>query len=364
MSKTVSTLIVTHIPSPYQVELFNQIAVSNIVDLTIAYIYQSSTTRSWSLPKINHNHIFLDDDIKKYIEVTKLVNIFDLVIFNYYQHPQIIKLINHRAASKKAWCFWGERIGYNRLGYLGTYYRKWKLSALHHSQAPIWGIGNWAIAKYQKEFGSKRHYFNFPYFSELKHFSHYKKQTLFDNKSRNFLFSGSLIPRKGIDLLAAVFCELADEFNHIQLKIMGNGKMRLRLEEQLSKYHDRVEFLGFQSWENLPNFYHQADILCVPSRHDGWGLVVPEGLASGLPVIGTNRTGAALEFLKEGNNGWLVKAGDKHSLYRAMKEAISLSETELLSYSAKAQQSVVKHSLTDGVEKFHYYVAETIKVFQ
>jgi glycosyltransferase involved in cell wall biosynthesis len=65
---------------------------------------------------------------------------------------------------------------------------------------------------------------------------------------------------------------------------------------------------------------HGADVLCVPSRYDGWGLVVPEGLASGLPVIATDRMGAALEFVENGRNGWLIPAGDG-SAVNAMREA-------------------------------------------
>ena len=42
---------------------------------------------------------------------------------------------------------------------------------------------------------------------------------------------------------------------------------------------DRVQFTGFRDWEDLPAEYGKADVLCVPSLHDGWGLVVPEGLA-------------------------------------------------------------------------------------
>ncbi len=69
---------------------------------------------------------------------------------------------------------------------------------------------------------------------------------------------------------------------------------------------ERVEFAGFKDWNELPGEYASADVLCVPSRYDGWGLVVPEGLASGLPVIATDRMGAALEFVETGRNGWLI----------------------------------------------------------
>src|ERR1700751_4608744 len=75
-----------------------------------------------------------------------------------------------------------------------------------------------------------------------------------------------------------------------------------------------VGFVGFRDWDELPREYAAANMLCVPSRYDGWGLVVPEGLAAGLPVIATDRMGAALEFVESGRNGWLIRAGGEEAL--------------------------------------------------
>jgi glycosyltransferase involved in cell wall biosynthesis len=115
---------------------------------------------------------------------------------------------------------------------------------------------------------------------------------------------------------------------------------------------ERVEFIGFRDWNDLPQEYAGADILCVPSRHDGWGLVVPEGLAAGLPIISTQQTGAAVEFVKPDSNGWLIPRVDEELLYRAMSEAASLSDTQLGKMSLLARESVAGHSLENGAERF------------
>ena len=85
----------------------------------------------------------------------------------------------------------------------------------------------------------------------------------------------------------------------------------------LGPVSERVEFTGFKDWDELPELYASADVLCVPSRYDGWGLVVPEGLASGLPVIATDRMGAALEVYSNGVNGWLIPASDESAILRS-----------------------------------------------
>jgi len=363
MSDRQKILIFTHFTSPYQIELFDAIADKCIFDITVGYMYESSNERLWQRKEINHKHFFLDDDAQNYRNAEELMKSTDLVIFNYYQHDLISKLINSRANSQQPWCFWGERTGY-RFPRIGNYYRKWKLSVLHNSDVPIWGIGDWAVESYRKEFGSGREYFNMPYFSDLTRFNFNRSNICVDGQLKRFLYSGSLIHRKGVDLLASAFSKLADEFPNVFLSFMGDGNMRAYLEKKLDKHRDKVEFLGFNSWENLPEFYRKADILCVPSRHDGWALVVLEGLAAGLPVIGTNDTGATLEFIKNKENGWLIPSNNYQALYDAMKQATMLSHSELLIYSQNARKSVENHSLNNGAEKFNSIAMQTINSFK
>jgi glycosyltransferase involved in cell wall biosynthesis len=181
--------------------------------------------------------------------------------------------------------------------------RKWKLAKLHASSVPIWGIGEFGVDGYRKEFGAERDYFNLPYFSDLKRFKAIDRE---EKRERVFLFSGSLIVRKGVDLLASAFVRLVREVPNVRLRIVGDGELRQSMKQKLAAVSERVEFAGFRDWHELPGEYAAADVLCVPSRYDGWGLVVPQGLAAGLPVIATDRMGAALEFVRRGRNGWLV----------------------------------------------------------
>ena len=101
-------------------------------------------------------------------------------------------------------------------------------------------------------------------------------------------------------------------------------------------------------------------MLCVPSRYDGWGMVVPEGLASGLPVIATDRMGAAFEFIETGRNGWLIPAGDADALFNAMREAVTMSAATFARFSTSAQQSVTDHSLQHGASRFKQYSAQVV----
>ena len=345
--------VLTDCPSPYQVELFNQIESQGECALEVGYLRSRDPDRKWTSSPIRHSSIELDGPTIEKSRASGAVRNADLVVFNYYRHADAERLIDDRTRSGGPWCFWGERPGFHAPAWAGRLLRKWKLSKLHATSVPIWGIGKFAIDGYRREFGSQRAYFNLPYFSDLQRFSVAKRERSAD---RVFLFSGSLIARKGVDLLARAFVRLATEFDNVRLKIVGDGELRDVVAQTLGPVSERVEFVGFKDWNELPGEYASADVLCVPSRYDGWGLVVPEGLASGLPVIATDQMGAALEFVNTGRNGWLVRAGDEEALLNAMREAASV---ELEGMGQRARESVSAHSLQHGASRFARFARES-----
>jgi glycosyltransferase involved in cell wall biosynthesis len=344
------TLVITHFPSPYQVELFDEIERQHPGDLKVFYLFRRLADRAWKELSALHAHEYLNEvDAATLAQVTSAA----FVVFNYYNDGRASRLIRARAATGRPWCFWGERPGY-RFPWLARLARLGRLAPLHSGGQPIWGIGNWAVEAYRKEFGNGRRYLNLPYYSNLDRFQHASPSFAADQFT--FVFSGALTHRKGVDVLATAYKRLAAECARVRLKVMGDGELAPRLRSLLSAA-DRVEWVGFKDWPELPATYVSGHALCVPSRHDGWGMVVPEGLASGLPVIATDRTGAALDLVRPGSNGWLIAAGDDGALYRAMREAASLNATEWQRMSRNARASVAGHSLAEGARRFTDAVA-------
>ena len=347
--------VLTDCPSPYQVELFNEIEAHRECELEVAYLRGRDPSRQWKSSVVRHQSVILEGNgMPRACEAARHA---DLVVFNYYRHTHAEQLIAERAMLGDPWCFWGERPGLRQPAWAGRLLRKWKLSKLHAAPVPIWGIGKFAVDEYRREFGSQRAYFNLPYFSDLQRFENSDRE---ERAERVFLFLGSLIARKGVDLLARAFVRLASEVFNVQLKIVGEGEMRQSLEKTLAPVGDRVEFAGFKDWNELPREYASADVLCVPSRYDGWGLVVPEGLAGGLPVIGTDRMGAALEFIETGRNGWLIPAADEEALFAAMRDAALISPTGLAALSREAKESVSTHTLENGAARFVNFAQEAV----
>ncbi len=382
MSAT-SVVVVTNQTSPYQVEFMDAIAQSAQVNLRVVYLHSQRPGRQWTPPVINHAHLILDGQRAKLEEARAWVSESDLVVMSYYQDPFAAELLCERVKSGKAWCFWGERMGVTRFAMAGALYRRWKLRALHNSRAAIWGIGEFALERYRSEFGARRVYCNVPYFSDLGRFAVVGQasclsggacdESLGAKKSADapvdrrdacptttLLYSGSLIPRKGVDLLAEAFARVAPAHPNLKLVVMGEGELRPAMEARLQGVAGQVEFTGFQDWQALPEFYAKADVLCAPSRHDGWALVVPEALAAGLPVIATDRMGAALDLIEPGHNGWRVAAGELEPLCRALEVVATMSSEELQRMAQSARGTAAAHSLESGVVRFHKSVESSL----
>jgi glycosyltransferase involved in cell wall biosynthesis len=342
--------VVTHSPSPYQVELFDQVEALHRLKLKVIYLFARDGQRLWQSPSPFHDSVMLTSPGVSARDVLTETDAADLLVVNYYKHPFAKAVIERRAETGSTMCFWGERPQPRTFVRLSSLLRQWRLRGLVHSRAHFWGIGRMAVDAYRREFGHDRTYANIPYFSELTRFSNAQ------HKSRDgtclFLFSGVLSHRKGVDVLASAFARLVPDFPQVRLRVMGSGNMESLMREQLQGCMDRVEFIGFREWNELHLEYAQADILCVPSRHDGWGLVVPEGLAAGLPVISTHHTGAAVEFVRPGWNGWLIPKNHGEALYRAMRQAASLTNDQWQEMSQLARASVADHTLRQGARRF------------
>ncbi|WP_346900490.1 glycosyltransferase family 4 protein [uncultured Roseibium sp.] len=119
----------------------------------------------------------------------------------------------------------------------------------------------------------------------------------------NLLAVGTIVPRKGYDLLLQALAALTDLPWH--LDIVGDTTRNepcfqaLRAQLHVNRLKDRVTFHGAVAPEALAAFYSKADIFVLASRYEGYGMAYTEALAHGLPVIGSGE-GAVRETLPEG----------------------------------------------------------------
>ena len=126
---------------------------------------------------------------------------------------------------------------------------------------------------------------------------------------RELLYVGSLIQRKGLDLL---FPALAQTREDICLTIVGEGQEKEALMEQAKKLGitSRIRFLGYVEGEPLRELYHNADVFILPTREDCFGLVILEAMCASLPVISSKYADGAFDLVQEGENGCIIDPED------------------------------------------------------
>src|SRR4030095_2033374 len=109
------------------------------------------------------------------------------------------------------------------------------------------------------------------------------------SEAMTFLFFGPLILRKGIDLLLLAFDRLIARGIDARLLLVGREADLPQFLSMISPdAQSKVCYEGFQPPECLPEYFGNSDVFVLPSRHDGWGVVINQALAAGLPVIASN----------------------------------------------------------------------------
>ena len=140
---------------------------------------------------------------------------------------------------------------------------------------------------------------------------HARQKLGIDKNKKIITFVGSLRPIKGVEYLIKAIHLLKDEYDHyndLEVLIIGNGNQRQYLEEltiELNIDHS-IDFIGEIPNQMIPIYLAASDIFILPSLSEGFGIVLIEAMASGLPIIATNVTGI-IETIENKKNGLLVE---------------------------------------------------------
>ena len=129
---------------------------------------------------------------------------------------------------------------------------------------------------------------------------------------------GRLSPEKGFDVLVRAVAQLPGA----RTVVAGDGPERETLE-RLAHELGIASLVTFVGWVDPPWSDHLVpDVLVVPSRREGFGLVAAEALMSGIPVV-ASAVGGLPEVLEEGVAGLLVPPEDPTALARAIESVLS-----------------------------------------
>jgi glycosyltransferase involved in cell wall biosynthesis len=176
---------------------------------------------------------------------------------------------------------------------------------------------------------AKKRVYPFGYFQKSFSTSAFKRSISqkTSNPKVKIVFVGQLIPRKGIDILIKTLGQLRLSYPDIRLTLIGDGSFRKSYEDLVHTYNltDIVTFLGVLPSNSVRDQIMAADILVLPSRWDGWGMVVNEALSVGVPVIVSDRCGAA-DIIQHKRNGYVFRSDNIKDLYSCIDNFLSHPE--------------------------------------
>jgi glycosyltransferase involved in cell wall biosynthesis len=274
------------------------------------------------------------------------VSEFDVIVLSSFTSVTGQWLTRGRLRSQH-WLFWGERLNQN--SGVKAFVQE-RLAAPISRASGIVGIGRAAEHDYRRRFPHLPH-FCIPYHCDLSPFFAINRRHDV-GAPLTFLFCGQMIRRKGVDLLLSGFDRLIAKGIDAQLLLVGREADLPNFLEVVSPVaRSRIRYEGFQAPERLHEYFARSDVFVLPSRHDGWGVVINQALAAGLPVITSDAVGAGIDLVASGINGLRVTSNDGPALYRAM-ETVALNPTVARAWGEQSRKKACEFTPEAGAKKW------------
>lgn len=195
-----------------------------------------------------------------------------------------------------------------------------------------------------------------PYGIDVSRFHPSISKTFLENGTLRVLTVSPLSVQKGTHVLLEAIASLKKRGKSIHLTIIGQTepefKTWLRTSNLASVIDQHIDFVANS---DLLHYYQEADVFCLPSVQEGLALVLAEAMASGLPVIATDRTGIE-EIAKEEGSAIVVPASDAAALAETLSQLTD--REQLIALSEAGLQQVADLSWDDyGARAIEHYEA-------
>lgn len=165
----------------------------------------------------------------------------------------------------------------------------------------------------------------------------------------SLLFLGGWEWRKGIRYLAQSFSVLAQRYPAVTLSLVGTGESERVVKQSFHPaLHPRIRVIPRVAAENLPAIYAQHDLFLFPSLFESTSMVVPEAMASGMPVV-TTRTCGMQDVVMDGVSGFLVPPRDTATLIQ--KISLCLDDPSLRERLGRAARTKAWTMTWDHIAK-------------
>ena len=168
-------------------------------------------------------------------------------------------------------------------------------------------------------------------FTPLPERSHHRLTT--------FVYVGSLIERKGIDLLFDAAAQLRSQCSEpIRIRLIGAGaEAEVRQHARRLGLDELLDFTGRLQGQALRDAIRTADVFVLPTRQDTYGAVVHEAACLGLPLLVSQHAGAAEALVREGVTGYTFEPGNPCEFADRMQHLMNSNLRDQLAVNARAR---------------------------
>ena len=374
-------IIITEIPSHYRLPVFNKIAMNKNISLFVIYLKENIRGRSWNimwnLNKFDYAilkslHITRADGAQKYISYG-LVKILkqkkpDVIICDGYNHTASIQALIFSRKNKIRCLLRSESNDYDRRNnyFFVELYKRFMVKNFSGFIAS--GLSS---KQYLKSLGANKNDIWIAPDSVENNWYERKKNHNPDNITK-FLFVGRIMEHKGIFNLIKAFGSLDNEtLNEVHLTFIGDGDKIDELKNEIRKTQlENVTIVDFLQPKVLAKEYSKHDVFIMPTLSDPWGLVVNEAMASGLPIICSDRAGSARDLVISKWNGYTYDGSDFLSLKSIIEKV--LDQKDLIETMGNNSLKLIKYyssensanGFINAVLNKHNNVEDKIKIFR
>jgi glycosyltransferase involved in cell wall biosynthesis len=302
--------IVTNIPAPYRVPVYNRIAAVPGVQLRAIYAARSEPDRQWDLPDFAHDHVFLTGRMiersGRFIHDNPSVW-RELARFR----PDVVLTTGYNPTHLYAWAYTLVHRCRHVVMTDGTDKSEAGLGLPHRAVRATVAATTAAFVVASQ--GGRRllHRYGVP--DERIHISPLCANTAVDwsagsggRRDIDLLFSGRLVPTKNAEFAVQVAQGVAQSLGRrVSLVILGSGPLDAALREHARAVTADVDvtFAGHVAQAELPAWFGRSRLFLFPTRWDPWGVVANEACMSGVPVLVSPFAGVAGELVADGVNG-------------------------------------------------------------
>jgi glycosyltransferase involved in cell wall biosynthesis len=301
--------MVTNIPAPYRLPIYEMLANTPGIELHLLFCSGREPDREWDLAGLGVPHVFLRERMLHWRDRFIHANA-DVWSELAALQPHIVITTGFNPTHVLAFLF----ARMHRLPHIamtdGTAISESSLSWIHRT------VRRWVYRRTSAFVGASDGSFELYAQYGVPRAAMFKSHLCADNatyaaaprvkREFDFIFCGRFVESK----LPLFAIEVADRTarllgRRVRLLFVGSGKLLdlMRAETESRADHVEAHFAGFARQAELPAHYASAKLLLFTSVADPWGVVANEACAAGVPVLVSDRAGAAGDLVRDGVNG-------------------------------------------------------------